>query len=168
MDCTPSLPRLFYKTTHKTVLTVIIRVAILQNSCCKSTKCVKIGLLERGAFFSSSACNRKTACGRGFSSGLYAVSFFYDGWGREFPASGGTSFLLSGASASVFWGRGDGAVLASRQMGRSPQKGGLQLKLVNGVEHDVTVEGFGATELAGAGTYVAAFGCLLAEQVNGF
>lgn len=44
----------------------------------------------------------------------------------------------------------------------------LQLKLVNGVEHDVAVEGFGATELAGAGTYVAAFGCLLAEQVNGF
>ncbi len=44
----------------------------------------------------------------------------------------------------------------------------LQLKLVNGVEHDVAVEGFGATELAGAGTYVAAFGSLLAEQVNGF
>jgi hypothetical protein len=43
-----------------------------------------------------------------------------------------------------------------------------QLKLVNGVEHDVAVEGFGATELAGAGTYVAAFGSLLAEQVNGF
>lgn len=48
------------------------------------------------------------------------------------------------------------------------RKSFLQLKLVNGVEHDVAVEGFGATKLAGAGTYVATFGSLLAEQVNGF
>ena len=42
------------------------------------------------------------------------------------------------------------------------------LKLVNGMQHHVAEERFRATELAGAGTYVAAFGRLLAEQVNGF
>lgn len=66
-----------------------------------------------------------------------------------------------------FWAEAMGLFLL---LGRwvASRKSFLQLKLVNGVEHDVTVEGFGATELAGAGTYVAAFGCLLAEQVNGF
>ncbi len=44
MDSTSSLPRLFYKTIYKTVLTEIIRVAFLQISCCISTKYVKISL----------------------------------------------------------------------------------------------------------------------------
>ena len=66
-----------------------------------------------------------------------------------------------------FWGEAMGLFRLLGRWGAS-RKGFLQLKLVNGVEHDVTVEGFGATELAGARTYVAAFRRLLAEQVNGF
>ena len=72
-----------------------------------------------------------------------------------------------GFRVSVFWGEVMGLFRLLNRWGAA-RKSFLQLKLVNGVEHDVTVEGFGATKLAGAGTYVAAFGSLLAEQVNGF
>lgn len=71
----------------------------------------------------------------------------------------GLGFGLGGEAMGLFWLLG--------RWGAS-RKSFLQLKLVNGVEHDVAVEGFSATELAGARTYVATFGSLLAEQVNCF
>jgi hypothetical protein len=100
MGCTPSLPRLLYKITYKTVLTVINRVAILQNLCCNSTKRVKISLLERESSSPAAPVIERQRAAEASPQGCTLSFFMMDG-GVNIPASGGTSFYFQGCEGRM-------------------------------------------------------------------
>lgn len=100
MDCTPSLPRLLYKITYKTVLTAINRVAILQNLCCNSTKCVKISFLESGCSSPAAPVTERQRAAEA-SPQSCTLSFLMMDRGVNTPASGGTSFYFQGCEVRM-------------------------------------------------------------------